>query len=112
MNLLNGVLHFGFTILFKNIGKKNKNKIKLSKEKLRRKKKLPYYNNICRCKRDSFLVKLKLQRSSFYLKKYVKKYIFLKKLINLIQTNRQINMISDHSVSTNNSFKTWSQEME
>ena len=34
-----------------------------------------------------------------------KKEIFKNELMNLIQTNHQINITSDHSVSTNNSFK-------
>ena len=46
-----------------------------------------------------FPLKLKLQGNSF------KKEIFKKDLMNLIQTNYQINMTFDHSVSTNNSFK-------
>ena len=39
------------------------------------------------------------------LNKCIKKEIFKKDLMNLIQTNYQINMTFDHSVSTNNSFK-------
>ena len=46
-----------------------------------------------------FPLKLKLQGNSF------KKEIFKKDLMNLIQTNYQINMTFDHSVSTNNLFK-------
>ena len=39
------------------------------------------------------------------LNKHIKKDIFLKNLTNLIETNPQINMTSDHSVSSNDSFK-------
>ena len=37
--------------------------------------------------------------------KHIKKDIFFKNLTNLIETNPQINMTSDHSVSSNDSFK-------
>ena len=40
-----------------------------------------------------------------HLKKSIKKYNFKKDLMNLIETNNQIRMLSDHSVSSNNSFK-------
>ena len=52
-----------------------------------------------------FPVKLTLQGTSLYLNKYIEKEIFKKELMRIIQTNYQINMISDHSVSTNNSLK-------
>ena len=39
------------------------------------------------------------------LNKVIKKENFKKELTNLIETNHQINMTSDHSVSSNNSFK-------
>ena len=52
-----------------------------------------------------FPVKLTLQGTSLYLNKYIEKEIFKKELRRIIQTNYQINMISDHSVSTNNSLK-------
>ena len=39
------------------------------------------------------------------LNKDTKKENFKKDLINLIEKNHQINMTSDHSVSSNNSFK-------
>ena len=39
------------------------------------------------------------------LNKDIKKEVFLKKLMNLIETNHQIKMTSDLSVSSNNSFK-------
>ena len=48
-------------------------------------------------------VKLKLQEES--LNKYIKKENFRKDLMSLTETNQQINMTSDHSVSSNNSFK-------
>ena len=41
------------------------------------------------------------------LNKYVKKENLKKDLMNLIQTNNQINMASDHSVFTNNSLKNY-----
>ena len=37
--------------------------------------------------------------------KHIKKENFNKGLMNLIETNHQINMTSDHSVSSNNLFK-------
>ena len=52
-----------------------------------------------------FPVRLTLQGTSLYLNKYIEKEIFKKELMRIIQTNYQINMISDHSVSTNNSLK-------
>ena len=39
--------------------------------------------------------------------KILKEENFKKDLINSIETNHQINMISDHSVSTNNLFKSF-----
>ena len=50
-----------------------------------------------------FSMKLKLQGESF--EKYIKKENFKKVLINLIETSHVINMISDHFVSSNTSFK-------
>ena len=50
-----------------------------------------------------FPMKLKLQRESF--EKTLKKRISKKGLINLIETNHQINMTSGNFVSSNNSFK-------
>ena len=38
-------------------------------------------------------------------KKALQKENFKKDLMNLIETNHQMNMSSDHSVSSNNSFK-------
>ena len=40
-----------------------------------------------------------------HLKKSIKKYNFKKDLMNLTETNNQIRMLSGHSVSSNNSFK-------
>ena len=51
-----------------------------------------------------FPIKLKLQGTSF--ENILKKKNFQKNLINSTETNHQINMISDHSVSSNISFKT------
>ena len=50
-----------------------------------------------------FPMQFKLQGESF--EKTYKKENFKKGLINLIEANHQINMTSDHSVSSNNSFK-------
>ena len=50
-----------------------------------------------------FPVKFKLQGER--LNKDIKKENFKKVLMKLIETNHQINMTSDHSVSTNYSFK-------
>ena len=55
-------------------------------------------------KRTVFPVKLKLQGESFE-KTYQNKENFKEDLMNLIETNHLINMTSDHSVSSNNSFK-------
>ena len=59
-NLLNGDLHFGFTILFLNGQKKDD-----MKKKTRRKAKQCYHNDICGQKGTVVPVKLKLQRESF-----------------------------------------------
>ena len=50
-----------------------------------------------------FQVRLKLQGES--LNKDTKKENFKKDLMNLIKTNHQINLTSDRSVSSNNSFR-------
>ena len=43
--------------------------------------------------------------TSEIVKKALQKENFKKDLMNLIETNHQMNMSSDHSVSSNNSFK-------
>ena len=48
-------------------------------------------------------MKLKLQGEAF--EKTLKKRNSKKDLMNLIETNHQINMTSDHSVSSNDPFK-------
>ena len=50
-------------------------------------------------------VKLKLRRIALI--KILKKKNFKKDLMNLIETNHHINIASDHSVSSNNSFKSF-----
>ena len=42
-----------------------------------------------------------------HLNKYIKKENFKKDLTNLIETNHQINMTSDHFVSNNDLFKSY-----
>ena len=54
-------------------------------------------------KGEVFTVKLKLQGNR--LNKDIKIDNFKKDLMNLIETNHYINMTSDHSLSSNNSFK-------
>ena len=51
----------------------------------------------------SFPMKLKLEGES--LKKDTKKENFEKDVMHLIETNQQINMTSEHSVSSNTSLK-------
>ena len=58
---------------------------------------------ICRWISDNLSNKVKITRES--LENILKEKKFLKKLINLIETNHQINMTSDHSVWNNISFK-------
>ena len=62
-----------------------------------------YNNDIYRWKKDSFSSEENYRGNC--LNNCIKKENFKKVLINLIQTNHQINMTPDHSVSTNNSFK-------
>ena len=88
------------------MGKRKKENDTYSRKKNSTKTKQCYHDMISADGKGTlFTVKLKLQGTSFYLNKYIEKEIFKKELMNLIQTNHQINMISDHSVSTNNSFK-------
>ena len=104
-SLLNGVLYFAFTILVKKNGKKKKRKMILSGEKNRRKTKQCYHNIYVDGKGTVFQVKLKLRGTLFYLNKHIKKEIFKKIWMNLVQANHQINMTSDHSVWSNNFYK-------
>ena len=67
------------------------------KNRKKKKIKLCYHKDICRWKRDIFSMKLKLQGESFE-KNVLKKIILKKDLMNLIETNHQINMTFDHSV--------------
>ena len=54
-NLLNGALHFGFTILFKKWAKtKKKMSIHFWEKKKKRKARQCYHDNICRWNRDGF----------------------------------------------------------
>ena len=62
--------------------------------KRQKKTKQCYHDNICRWNRDSFSSETEIKKGNF------KKY-----LMNLIEINHPINMTSDHSISSNNSFK-------
>ena len=59
--------------------------------------------DICRWERESFSNEVEITRNR--LNKDTKKENFKKDLMNLIETNYHINMTSDDSVSSNNSFK-------
>ena len=74
------------------------------RKKNRRKINQYYHNEICTWKRDSFSSEIEITRGN-RLNKDIKKENFRKCPINLIETNHQINMTSDHSVSSNMSFK-------
>ena len=76
---------------YKRMVKRKKEDDTLLWKKRIRKIKQCYDNDISRWQRDFFSVKLK-EKSK-------------KDLMNLIETNHQINMTSDHSVSSYNSFK-------
>ena len=88
-----------FYSLIKEMAKRKKNIIPFSGKKNRRKTKLCYHNEMFTWKRDSFSSEVGI------LNKDIKKENFRKYPMNLIETNRHINMTSDHSVSNNTSFK-------
>ena len=71
-------------------------------KKNRMKTKQCYHNNACRWKRDSFSSEVEITKGILWIK-ICKKRILKKVLMNLIETNHQINMISDHSVPSNKS---------
>ena len=96
-----------FTLWFYSFFKNGQKKIRrwyLSVEKNRKKAKQCYHNDICRWKRDSFSSEVEITRGIVWIK-ISKKQNFKKDLMDLIEKNNQINMTSDHSVSSNNSFK-------
>ena len=79
----------------------------------RKKKMIPFWfreqeeeRDICRWKRDSFSSEVEITTNR--LNKAKKKEDFKKYLMNLIETNHHINMTSDHSASSNNLFKSFS----
>ena len=79
----------------------------------RKKKMIPFWvrepeekRDICRWKRDSFSSEVEITTNR--LNKAEKREDFKKYLMNLIETNHHINMTSDHSVSSNNLFKSFS----
>ena len=72
------------------------------RKKNKRKTKCCYHNDVCRWKRYSFNNEVKITRW-FVWTKILKKRILKKR--NLTEKNHQINMNFDHSVSSNNSFK-------
>ena len=74
------------------------------RKKSSRKTKQFYDNDICRWKRGRFSCEVKIIRGIVCIK-ILKREIFKKDSMNLIETNYQTNMTCDHSVSSNNSFK-------
>ena len=70
----------------------------------KRKTKPCYHEDICRWTRDSFSSEVENYKGN-RLNKDVKKDNFKKDLMNLIEQKHPINMTPDHSVSSNNSFK-------
>ena len=88
-----------FYSLIKEMAKRKKNIIPFSGKKNRRKTKLCYHNEMFTWKRDSFSSEVGI------LNKDIKKENFRKYPMNLIETNYQINMTSNHSVASNMSFK-------
>ena len=74
-------------------------------EKNRRKTKYCYHNEICRWKSDSFCWNVVEITRGIVLNKCIKKENFRKDLVNIIEINHQINLTSDHSISSNNLFK-------
>ena len=68
-NLLNDVLHFGFTIFVKKMGKNKNENDPFYEEKNKRKTKQCYQYDICRWNRDSFSVfELKITRGIIWIK--------------------------------------------
>ena len=61
ITLLNGVLNFGFPILFKKWGKKDETILR-KKKKTEEKRKYCYHSDICRWKRDSFSNEVEITR--------------------------------------------------
>ena len=102
-NLLNGVLHFGFRILFKK-WEKGEKKMILFWGKTEEKQNVATIMISVDGKGQFFQWSWNYKGNR--LNKRIKKEKFLKNLINLTERNHQINMTSDHSVSNNNSFKT------
>ena len=74
------------------------------RKKNRRKTKQRYHTDICWWKRGSFSSEVKIARGIIWIKK-LQKESFKKDLVKFIETNHQINMTSDHSVSSLNLFK-------
>ena len=70
-NLLNGILHFGFTVLLKNWQRKIRRRY-LPEEKNRRKAKQSYHNNIYRWKMDSFPSEVEVTRGIIWIKIFKK----------------------------------------
>ena len=62
------------------------------------------HNDICSWKRDSVSGKVEITRGIVWIK-ISKNRILKKDLMKLIETNNQINMTSNQSVSSNSSFK-------
>ena len=94
--MLNDVLHFHFTISFKKWAKERKKMIPFLREKTGEKQN----SATTMISVDGIVTiisnEVKITRESF--KNILKVKNFLKNLINLIETNHQINMTSDHSV--------------
>ena len=63
--------------------------------------------DICRWKRDSSSSQVEITKNRLNKDIKKKKKKIKKDLMNLIETNHHINIASDHSVSSNNSFKSF-----
>ena len=80
-------MQFNFTMLSKQWAKEKK---RLYIIQNRRKTKQRYHDDICKWKRDSFPSDVEIRRGIFL------KENFQKELMNLTDTNYQINMTSEH----------------
>ena len=83
---------------------KNKKEDDTFLRKKKRKTKQCYREDICRWNRGRFSNKVENDQGN-RLNKDIKKENFEKDLMNLTDKNHPITMIPDHSISSNNSFK-------
>ena len=92
-----------FYNVIKTMGKRKK-RWHISKEKSRRKTRHGYHSDICRWKRENFSNEVEIRREIIWMK-ILNQENFKKDLMNLTETNRKINMNSDHSVRSNKWLK-------